>query len=304
MQFGIDDAAVALAANDGVVLFHFGNNVQLAHCRRLITAARLLGNVAKCAARRQVADSIAVMMLQNVISNGYKRVFLAKHFAVLLHYRKPINIGVNSKTNVSLLRLDSLRKRDEILFQRLGIVSKIAVCIVIDDSEIVDSQCFEEFWNGNATHRIDGIDADREIGFLDGIDVHQWQRQHLINMYVLKIFDSLNLSKIHNVHKISILFGIDGIVDDKLAVLSVEELAIMVEQFEGVPLRGIVARGQDDATVGIELRNGDFGGRSGCKTYINHVNTTKCKCANYDIAHIRTRNPRVATHNYLIFRLL
>ncbi len=244
------------------------------------------------------------MMLQNVISNGYERVFLAKHFAVLLHYREAVNIGVNSKTDVSLLRLDSLRKRDEILFQRLGIVSKIAVCIVIDDSEILDTQCFEEFWNCNATHRIDGIDADREIGFFDGIDVHKRQRQHLINMYVLKIFDSLNLSKIHNVHKISILFGIDGIVDDKLAVLCVEELAIMVEQFEGVPLRRIVARGQDDAAVGFELRNGNFGGRSGCKVDVNHINAAKCQRTDDDILDIRTRNPRITSHNYLIFRLL
>ena len=51
-----------------------------------------------------------------------------------------------------------------------------------------------------------------------------------------------------------------GAVKDGLPLGGVQELSLLVEELERVPLAGVVRRGEDDATVRVREDHGHFGG--------------------------------------------
>ena len=54
VQGGVDDSAVALAADDGTRLLHLRHDVHLAYGRGLVLAAVCDGDVTQCARRTEV----------------------------------------------------------------------------------------------------------------------------------------------------------------------------------------------------------------------------------------------------------
>src|SRR5690554_1088850 len=59
--------------------------------------------------------------------------------------------------------------------------------------------------------------------------------------------------------------------EDSLAFLGIEELPIAIEQLKGVPLFGVMAGRDDDATLSILLDNRYLGSGSGSQSYVGDV---------------------------------
>ena len=65
----------------------------------------------------------------------------------------------------------------------------------------------------------------------------------------------------------------------------VEELAVLVEEFEGIPLLGVMAGGEDDTAGSLFMHDSQFGGRRGSQTDIDHVVAHTDECTAYDMIY-------------------
>ena len=82
-----------------------------------------------------------------------------------------------------------------------------------------------------------------------------------------------------------------------VAVVLGEELALVVEQLERVPLARVVAGGDDDATCRMAHADGQFGGRGRGKPDIEHVIAHSYQCAaDHQSDHV-ARDARVAAYH-------
>ena len=78
-----------------------------------------------------------------------------------------------------------------------------------------------------------------------------------------------------------------------------QELALVIEQFEGIPLAGIVGSGDDDATVGSCHADGQFSGRGGGIADVDDIEAHAHQGAAYHILDHLARNASVAAHDDL-----
>ena len=65
----------------------------------------------------------------------------------------------------------------------------------------------------------------------------------------------------------------------------IEELAFLVEEFECVPLLGIVASSEDNSTRCLEACNCEFGSRCGGKSDIDDIVAHTYECAANELVH-------------------
>ena len=78
---------------------------------------------------------------------------------------------------------------------------------------------------------------------------------------------------------------------------------MLIEQFERIPLLGVVTGGQDDTSGGFLTRYGQFGGRSGCQTDVHYIIPHAHQGAANDLLHHRTAQAGITTyHNRIVLR--
>ena len=76
-----------------------------------------------------------------------------------------------------------------------------------------------------------------------------------------------------------------------------QELAIVVQQLEGVPLLGVVGCGDDDATTGMLTHHSKFG-CGGCgKADVDHIKAHTHEGTDYGIEHHTARQTGVTSDN-------
>ena len=76
-----------------------------------------------------------------------------------------------------------------------------------------------------------------------------------------------------------------GEVQDGLAFHGGEELTLVVQELEGVPLARVVAGGQDDAAIGLGEQDGHLGGRGGGETALDDVDAAAHEGAHDQLFH-------------------
>ena len=78
----------------------------------------------------------------------------------------------------------------------------------------------------------------------------------------------------------------------------VEKLAVGVQQFQGVPLAGIVRRGDDDAAVGLFGDHGHFCSGRGAQPDVDDIGATGQKGSFHEVRNHFARNTGVASYDY------
>ena len=89
-------------------------------------------------------------------------------------------------------------------------------------------------------------------------------------------------------------------VEDGLALHSCKELAVLVEELEGIPLAGIVAGGDDDAAVCLAESDGEL--RRGCagKTAAHYVYAAGYEGAYHEVLHHLSAEAGVTAYDHLV----
>ena len=77
----------------------------------------------------------------------------------------------------------------------------------------------------------------------------------------------------------------------------IKEFAVLVQQFKGVPLAGVMRSSKDKTAACVFAYNGKLGGGSGCKIDVYYIETHAGKSAGYKVAHHRTGEAGIAAHN-------
>ena len=111
-----------------------------------------------------------------------------------------------------------------------------------------------------------------------------------------------DMSEVFDVGIVEVFFL--GHVEHLLSFSSIEELALAVEQLQGIPLARIVGGSNDDAAVGTTHADSQLSG--GCRGIadVDDIEAHTYQRATDDIAHHRARDTAVATDDNLGFLLL
>ena len=94
--------------------------------------------------------------------------------------------------------------------------------------------------------------------FFDGWHIDEVETQHHVDVLLVVgvvfgvMAESIDIGIVE-------VFGF-GNLQHLVAFSGVEEFALLVEEFEGVPMTGVVAGGDDDAATGAFHRYRNFGG--------------------------------------------
>ena len=273
MDRGIDDAAVAFAADQGADLVHEGRDVDLTDRGSVILAAMGLGHIAEGPAGAEVGDGddgLAGLLGQfaEVVRDGNERVLLDEGFAVLADEGETVHVRVDADAEVRLLADDGLAELDEVLRERLGIVGEFARGLAVE-ADAFHAEALEEAGHDDAANGIDRVDDHLEVRSLDGGDVNGLQRQDGVEVLVREVF-LLDVAEGLDGREVEVLAG--GEVQDGLAFHGGEEFALVVKELEGVPLARVVRGGEDDAAVCLGEENGHFGRRGRCEAAFDDIN--------------------------------
>ena len=236
-------------------------------------------------------------MLQHVVGHSHERILLAEHRSVLTDKGKTIHIRVNHETDVVTALAQQIADFAEMLFQRFGIMGKVAGGFGIQRSYGGHSQLSEQFGKNHATHGIDSINRHGEMRAPDGFDIHQLQFFHKFYM-TLVIAEILGIAtQTVNIGKFEI--AVVGQAHHLGSLCGRQELATLVQEFQSVPLTGIMAGRDDDTAASLLHRNGKFGGRRGGKTDIDDIEShAHQRSANHMADHL-SGDTGIAAYNDL-----
>ena len=76
-----------------------------------------------------------------------------------------------------------------------------------------------------------------------------------------------------------------------------QELSALVEQFECVPLLGVVAGSEDDTSGCFLADDRQFGGRGGSQTYVHHMAAHSAEGGCYELVEHRTAHTCITTND-------
>ncbi len=297
MALGVDDSAVALAANDGAYGLHLGGDVNLTHCSSVVLAAMTLGNVAQSARGTEVGDGASLHMIEHIVGHTHKGVLLTKHLSVLLDERQTVHIGVNDHSKVITTLGHLAHNTAEVLLQRLGIVGEVAVGLAIEEG-VAHPETVEELGKYDAPNGVDGVDDHTEMAVADGLHIHQIEREDGVDVARIEAVVLAVAAQMVHIGIVECLLGSD--VEHGIAVVLGEELALMVEQLEGIPLTGVVAGGDDDATCRLTHADGKLGSGGSGKSDVEHIVAHPHQSAADYVAHHVARDARIASYDDVV----
>ena len=208
-------------------------------------------------------------MLQHVVGNGYERIFFTEHRAVLADECQAVHIGVNHKADVVAALAEQVADFAEVFLQRLGVVGEVAGRFGVKTRHVRHAELPEKFRQNDAAHGVHGVDGHVEVGAADGFHVYEFEVFHEFDV-ALVVAEVLGVAA-EAVHVGILKVAAVGEAHHLRGFGGREELALFVEEFQGVPLAGVMAGGDDDAAASLFHRNGQFGGRCGGETDVHHI---------------------------------
>ena len=82
-----------------------------------------------------------------------------------------------------------------------------------------------------------------------------------------------------------------------ITLLFVQELTLAVEQFQGVPLTGVMTGSDDDAAIGTTHAYSQLGGRRSGQSDIDHIKAVAHQCSAHHVLHHLARDAGITTHH-------
>ena len=176
-------------------------------------------------------------------------------------------------------------------------MGKLTGAFAVQDLEI-HTQCLEEIGQDDATNRVDGVGADTELAGLDSLDIYQTEVKHRLDVLLVHGVVLDDTTQLLNRSVVEVLFL--GNSQYLGAVGSGQELALAVQQLQGVPLGGVVAGGDDDTAVGLVPAYSQLGCWRGGQTDIDDLVSHANQCAANDVAHHGARDTSITTNDNLL----
>ena len=179
--------------------------------------------------------------------------------------------------------------------QRLGIVGKLSRRLAVE-LHALHSECLQQVRHHYTAHRVDGIQHHLEAMGADTLSIHQRMGQDGLHMRVGKVLLHVRAQRIH----IAVLEPLAvGYLNQFRTLGGIEELPVLIEQLEGIPLLGIVRSRQDDTSVGLLEDHGHLHSRSGGQTGVDHVYAAGSQGSADYLVHHGARDTGITSHHHL-----
>ena len=277
-------------------LAHQGGDVHLAHGGGVVLAAGVAArHIAQGAAAGEVRDGVAGRVLQHIVGHADQRVFLAEHLAGLADQCQAVDVGVDDDAQVAVVLAHAVADLREVLRDGFGVMGEMARGLAVELHDVLHAEAAQQARDGEAASRVHGVDGNLEASLLDGFDIHQLQTEHTLDMAVNPVLLDGHLTEVVDLGIVD--FAAVSETQHLLALGVGDELALAVQQLEGVPVLGVVAGGDDDAAVAVAVDDGHLGGRRGAQAGLQHVDTHALQGAHHEAVHHGTAQTRVASHS-------
>ena len=113
---------------------------------------------------------------------------------------------------------------------------------------IAHAQSLQQLGQDESANAVDAVDADGEACLTDSLGIHQLQVEYRLDMPIVETIVHSNMSQLVDLGIAEVLLLSQS--QHLGAVGSRQELALAVEQFQGIPLTRVMRGGDDDAAVG------------------------------------------------------
>ena len=279
---GIDDASIALTADNGVGVLHLLHYIHFTHCAGIVLHAVVAGHIPQSPGGTEVADGVAWCVTKDIVGNSHKGVFLTVHLSFLVNECQSIHIGVNNESYIVTTFGHETHDIAQVLLQRFGVVLEVTCRGIVERGDMAYTKLLEEHRQNDAAYGVDAVEGYLEIGFSDGIYINQLETQYHVDMLLVIGVVFLVRTQMIDVSIVEIL-GF-GNAQHLVAFLGVEELSVAVEQLERVPVTGIVAGGDDDTTFSAFACNCYLGGGGGGDEPTSYTVTASSNNVSYGTA--------------------
>ena len=237
-------------------------------------------------------------MLQYIIGYGYQCIFFAIHHTVFTNHSQAIHIRIYNKSHICLTAFHKIHDISQILFKRLRIVCKVSGRLTIELFYMLHAQTFQQLGKYNSTNRIYTIDRHTEVCFLNSVHIHQVECQHTVNMLCV-------ISKVFAIRTEMVYIGIIkffrfGNAKNFISFGCIQELAMLVEKLQSIPLFRIMRSSQDNTSASSFHRYSQLGSRSRSKINIYYIPTHTHKSTDYYVLHHFTGDTCITAYNDFI----
>ena len=177
-------------------------------------------------------------MLQDVVGYADQCIFFAVHASVFADDGQTVYVGVYYESYIVLAGFHQVHDVAQVLLQRFGVVLEVACRLAIEFFNVLHAQCFEQLGQDDTAHGVHTVDGYVEVSLADSLYIHQVESQHAINMLLV-------ISQVFAVSSKFVNFGVFeslglGYAEHLVAFFLVQEFTLFVQQFQGIPLTGIV----------------------------------------------------------------
>jgi hypothetical protein len=199
-------------------------------------------------------------MRKHIVGHGHEGVFLTEEGAAVGNNSETVYVGVYHKTDIGTAFTYNVGYGGKVFGYWFGCVCKVTRGVAVQLHNVLYAECAEELRHNDAAYRIDSVDCNGEVGFGNSVDIDQRESEHLLDVpaHVGRI--GIYMTEFVHTSEVEV-FGF-GNSENFGTFASVEELAALVEELEGVPLYGVVRSREDEAATRVLAGHSQLGGGS------------------------------------------
>ena len=181
------------------------------------------------------------------------------------------------------------------LLEGLGVVCEVTGGLGVEAGHLGDAELAEELGQDDAADGVDRIDGHAEVGLTDGIDIDELEVLHEVDVALVEVEILRVAAQVVHVGEGEV--AVVGQAHHLRGFCGGQELALLVEELEGVPLAGVMAGGDDDTAAGTLHGDGELGGRRGGQTDVEHVEAHTHQRTADHVRHHLARDTCVAAYD-------
>src|SRR5574344_1832331 len=179
-------------------------------------------------------------------------------------------------------------------------MGKIAGGLAIEFYYVFHTQTIQQVRQNKPSYRIDAINGDSEISGFNSVDIDQLQFQNLVNVDLIVVVFVSYLSNLVNFGIVKIGSSSHG--QHFFSIFVAQKFTVLVEQFQCIPLLGIMAGGDDDTSAGTLFFYCYFCSGGGGKTNVDNIHANSAqRSADNAVDHRTGQTGITAYHNLVVF---
>ena len=222
-------------------------------------------------------------MLQHIVGYGDQRIFFTIHLAVFANHGQTVHIRINDKSYIGFTAFHQFHNVAQVLLQRFGIMLEVTGGLAVEFLHMLHSKLLQQLRKNDSSDRIDTVNGYAETGFPDGFHIHQVECQHTVDMFLIirQVFairaEFIHFGKVKG-------FGLSD-TEHLIPFLLIQEFPLFIQEFQGIPLLGVVGSGQYDTPAGSFHGHCQFSGRSRCQVDVHNIPAHTHKSTHYYVLH-------------------